>query len=184
MQPKPSSSTRSSKRVTTSSPVASSMARSIDQFNRRLQEVRLERRIGRTPLIPHRSRRPVTPRTKAIMIESIANPGPVVVVDIAAIRSHRQEQAGVPLHCRQHPGLALPLPPEGAWRRRHRPLPDQVHGRTPGTPSAASSWIAAPSRLVQIRQQGPDADRAERQLQRHGPGRDVRRFRVLPSPAG
>ena len=69
----------------------------------------------------------ITPKTKAIFCELIANPGGIVV-DLPAIAGHRQEGRRA-AHRRQHAGHALPVPAEGAWRRHHRALADQVHGR-------------------------------------------------------
>ena len=70
----------------------------------------------------------VTERTKAIFVESIANPGGVVV-DLEAIAQGRQE-APHPAHRRQHHGLALPDAALRVRRRHRRALGDQVPGRT------------------------------------------------------
>ena len=59
----------------------------------------------------------ITPKTRAIFVESIANPGGVVV-DLAAIVDDRQEGRRA-ADRRQHAGDALPVPAEGV-RRRHR----------------------------------------------------------------
>ena len=69
-------------------------------------------------------RRALTPKTKAIFIESLANPGGVVS-DIAAIAEVARE-AGHPADRRQHDGDPVSVPPDRAWRDAGRPFHHQV----------------------------------------------------------
>ena len=69
----------------------------------------------------------ITPRTKAIFCESIANPGGVIT-DIAALSRDRQAPQH-PAHRRQHDGDALPDPALRARGRHRRALGDQVPRR-------------------------------------------------------
>ena len=66
----------------------------------------------------------VNEKTKAIFIESIANPGGVVT-DIEGDRRHRQDGQG-PADRRQHAGDALSHPPDRPRRRHHRPFRDKI----------------------------------------------------------
>ena len=71
--------------------------------------------------------RAVTPKTKAIFTESIANPGGVIT-DMQAVVGNRQEGRRA-LHRRQHARHALSLPSDRARRRRCRAFADQVPWR-------------------------------------------------------
>ena len=71
--------------------------------------------------------RAITPKTKAIFIESIANPGGVII-DIEAIAKIAQERRRA-AHRRQHAGHALSVPADRAWRRHRRAFADQVPRR-------------------------------------------------------
>ena len=77
---------------------------------------------------PENFRRAITPRTRALYGETIANPR-MNVLDIANGRRHRA-RSQYPADHRQHLGLALSVPALRARRRYHRPLRHQVHGRT------------------------------------------------------
>ena len=94
----------------------------------------------------------ISPKTKAIFIESIANPGGVVtdIEAIAAIAKRARRAADR----RQHPGHALPLPPDRFRCRHHRPFDDQIHRRP--------------------RQLGRRHDRRRRQVQLDGVGSATR----------
>ena len=74
-----------------------------------------------------RFERAVTPKTKAIFTESIANPGGVIT-DIAGRFGNRQEGRRA-AHRRQHARHALPLPSDRARRRYRRAFADQVPRR-------------------------------------------------------
>ncbi len=82
---------------------------------------------GPTPTTSAGFEQAVTPKTKAIFVESIANPGGVVtdIEAIAAIATPRQRAA----HRRQYAGHALSVPAVRARRRHRRPFGDQVSRR-------------------------------------------------------
>ena len=70
----------------------------------------------------------VSDKTKAIFIESLANPGGIVV-DIEAIAKIAEEGGGTP-HCRQYDGDALFVPANRARCQHCSPLTHQVPWRT------------------------------------------------------
>jgi len=74
--------------------------------------------MGRPGTIPTRFARPLSDKTKAVFIESIANPGGVVT-DIEAIAKNRERREGSP-HRRQYASYALSDPPRRIRRGHHR----------------------------------------------------------------
>ena len=139
-----------------------------------LQELRLEGEMGRLRTTSRPSRRAITPRTKAIFIELIANPGGVIV-DIEAIADDRQ-QARRAADRRQHDGDPLPDPPLRARRRHHRAFGHQV----PGRPRQLDRRRDRRRRHVRLdgRRPLPHAVAAAPRIWRHGAGRDLRQFRL------
>ena len=76
------------------------------------------------PTDPENFRRALTPKCKAIFVESLANPGGVVVdiERVAAIAHDGRHSADR----RQHAGDALPVPADRVGRRHRLPFDDQV----------------------------------------------------------
>jgi hypothetical protein len=93
-------------------------------------------------------------------------------------RGHRQDrpQGARAAHRRQHAGHALPVQALRARRRHRRAFADQVHGR------ARQLGRRRDRRRRHIRlgprRQVPDAERAQRVLQRHQALRDLRQHRL------
>ena len=117
----------------------------------------------------------LTPKTRAIFVESIANPGGLVI-DLPAIAAIAKK-AGVPLIVDNTLATPYLCRPEGARRRHRRALADQVHRR------ARQLDRRRHRRLRHLRLAGgqaplQDAGRAERVLQRHEARRDVRQLRL------
>src|SRR5215213_5126728 len=121
----------------------------------------------------------VTPRTKAFFVESIANPGGVIV-DLEAIDDRQASQH--PVHRRQHDGLPLPHPAVRVRRRHRRPLGDEVPGRA----RQLDRRRHRRRRLVQLDRRRPlsDAVEAAARIRRHGAGRDLRQLRLRDRDAG
>ncbi len=117
----------------------------------------------------------ITPKTKAIMIESIANPGGVVI-DIAAV-SKIAKAHGMPLivdNTQATPYLCRPIE-HGADVVLHSLTKFMGgHGNSIGgviVDCGTFDWMGHEAEI-------PDAGRAERQLQRHEARRDVRQLRL------
>jgi O-acetylhomoserine (thiol)-lyase len=90
---------------------------------------------------PENFRRALKPNTKAIFSETLGNPA-INMVDIDAVGAIARE-AGIPLHRRQHRGLAVPLP---AVRRTAR---TSSCIRRPNTSAGtARPWVASWSRAA------------------------------------
>ena len=68
---------------------------SINQFSQGVQKVRLAGEVGRCDRPGHRSKPRLRPKTKAIFVESIANPGGIIT-DIEGVATVAHD-AGVPL---------------------------------------------------------------------------------------
>ena len=100
---------------------------SINQFTQSFKKCGWTGALAPTPTDPESFRAALTPKTKAIFVESIANPGGIVT-DLDAVAAVAKE-AGVPLHRRQHAGHALSHPPHRVRRRHHRAFADQVPRR-------------------------------------------------------
>ena len=96
--------------------------------------------------------RAVTPKTKAIFIESIANPGGVIT-DIEAVADDRA-QGRRAADRRQHAGDALPVQADRARRRHRRALADQV----PRRPRQLDRRHDRRRRHVQLVARGPLSD--------------------------
>ena len=116
----------------------------------------------------------ITERTKAIFVESIANPGGVIVdlEAIAAIAKRHRRAADR----RQHHGEPLPDPPLRARGGHRGPLGDQVSRRA----RQLDRRRHRRRRLVPLRRRRPlpDAVEAAPRVRRHGPRRDLRQFRL------
>ena len=117
----------------------------------------------------------ITPKTRAIFCEFDRQPGrhhrrP------AGDRGHRQEGRRA-ADRRQHAGDALPVPPQGARRRHHRALADQVHGRARQLDRRRDRRLRH-LRLARRQAQVQDAGRPQPQLQRHEARRDLRQLRL------
>ena len=76
------------------------------------------------PVDPENFRRALSPETRAIFVESIANPGGVIV-DLEAVAAVARE-AGVPFIVDNTMADALPVPADRVRRRYRRQLDDQV----------------------------------------------------------
>ena len=76
---------------------------------------------------PENFRKAITPKTRAIYGETIANPR-MNVLDIEAVAEHRA-RSGSAAGDRQHHGVALPVPADRARRRHRGALGHQVPGR-------------------------------------------------------
>ena len=147
---------------------------SVNQFNHSFKKFNWNV-PGPTPPIPRPSQKAITPKTKAIFCESIANPG-----------RHRRRPAGHLGHRqegrraadrRQHAGHALPVPAEGVRRRHHRALAHQVHRRARQFDRRRHRRLRH-LRLARRQAQVRDAGRSQPQLQRHAAGRDLRQLRL------
>ena len=113
-------------------------------------------------------------KTRAIFVESIANPGGIVV-DIAAIARIAHEH-GIPLIVDNTHGQPLSDAPDRARRRHRRPFADQVH-RRPRQFHGRRHRRRRHLRLVEVRQLS-DAVGAASRIWRHGAARDLRQFRL------
>ena len=118
--------------------------------------------------------RAVTPKTKAIFIESIANPGGVIT-DIEAICEDRT-QGRRAADRRQHAGDALSLQADRIRRRHRRPFADQISRRSRQFDRRHDRrW-----RHLQLVARGPlsDAVGAAAGISGHRAARDLRQFRL------
>ena len=93
--------------------------------------------ISSIPTDPENFRKALTPKCKAIFVESLANPGGVVV-DIERVAEIAHE-AGLPLIVDNTLAIALSLPADRMGRRHRRPFDDQVSLRPRQRAWAASS---------------------------------------------
>ena len=83
-------------------------------------------------------------KTKAIFVESIANPGGVIV-DIDAQSRRSPSKAGIPLIVDNTMASPYLIQPVRARRRHHRAFGHQVPGRPRQLDRRRSSWTAARS---------------------------------------
>ena len=118
--------------------------------------------------------RAVTPHTKAIFIESIANPGGIIT-DIEAIADGRA-QGRRAADRRQHAGHALSDPADRPRRRHRRAFADEV-SRRPRQFDRRHHRRCRHVRLVEGRQIS-DAERAAAGISRHQAAGDVWQFRL------
>ena len=118
--------------------------------------------------------RAISPKTKAIFIELIANPGGVIT-DMEAVAQDRQARRRA-LHRRQHAGDALPVQADRSRRRHRRPFADQISRR----PRQFDRRHDRRRRHLQLVARAPlsDAVRAAPRIPRHRAARDVRQFRL------
>ena len=114
----------------------------------------------------------LTPKTKAIFVELIANPGGIIT-DLEA-RCRGGQTGGRAVHRRQHAGHALSHAPDRAWRRHHRAFADQVPWRSRQLDRRRHRRL----RHVRLVEKRPlsDALGPLRLLSRHHAGRDFRQF--------
>jgi O-acetylhomoserine (thiol)-lyase len=98
---------------------------SINQFGQSFKSFDWHVRWADPPTSQHRG--PDRRSTKAIFIESLANPGGTFVTDINAIAEVAQARPAADR--RQHHGVSLPDPADRARRRHRGPFADQVHRR-------------------------------------------------------
>ena len=118
--------------------------------------------------------RAISPKTKAIFTELIANPGGVIT-DMAAV-AQIARRAGVPLHRRQHAGDALPVQADRSRRRHRHSFADQISRR----PRQLDRRPDRRRRHLQLVARAPlsDAVRAAAGISRHRAARDLRQFRL------
>ena len=129
---------------------------------------------GPTRTTSRRFERAITPKTKAIFIESIANPGGVIT-DIEAVVEDRP-QGRRAADRRQHAGDALPLQADRLRRRHRRALAHQV----PRRPRQFDRRHDRRWRHLQLVARRPlsDAVRAAPGISRHRAARDLRQLRL------
>ena len=119
--------------------------------------------------------RAVTPKTKAIFIESIANPGGVIT-DIEAIADDRARRRGVPLIVDNTLATPYLCKPIESRRRHRRAFADQVSRR----PRQLDRRHDRRRRHLQLVARRPlsDAVGAAAGISRHRAARDLRQFRL------
>ena len=118
--------------------------------------------------------RAMTPKTKAIFIESIANPGGVIT-DIEAI-AEIAKKAQRAADRRQHAGDALPVQADRLRRRHRRAFADEISRR----PRQLDRRHDRRCRHLQLVARRPlsDAVEAAAGISRHRAARDLRQFRL------
>ena len=118
--------------------------------------------------------RAISPKTKAIFTELIANPGGVIT-DMDGGRADRQARRRA-LHRRQHAGHAVSVQAVRARRRHRRAFADQISRR----PRQFDRRHDRRRRHLQLvaRAALSDAVRAAAGISRHRAARDVRQFRL------
>ena len=99
---------------------------SINQFNHAFKNFGWTTRFA-DPDDPSSFEAALSPKTKAIFVESIANPGGVIT-DVEAIAKVARK-ANVPLIVDNTMATPYPLAPLRAWSRHHRPFGDEVSRR-------------------------------------------------------
>ena len=129
---------------------------------------------GPTPTTSARFERAISPKTKAIFIESIANPGGVIT-DIAAVAQIARTRRRA-AHRRQHAGDALSVQADRPRRRHRRAFADQISRR----PRQFDRRHDRRRRHLQLvaRAALSDAVRAAAGISRHRAARDLRQFRL------
>ena len=124
---------------------------------------------------PETFEKAITPKTKAIFCESIANPGGIVV-DLPAIAAIAKK-AGVPLIVDNTLATPYLCRPKELRRRHHRALAHQVHRRARQFDRRRHRRLRH-LRLAGVQEEVPDAAGSQPQLQRHAAGRDLRQLRL------
>ena len=121
---------------------------------------------------PENFRKAITPKTKLLYGETIANPR-MNVLDIEKVAADRA-RSGRAADDRQHHGVALPVPADRVWRRYRGALRHQVSRR----PRHVDRRHHRRQRQVPVDRQVSRNHRAEPRLSRHEVRRSVRAARL------